>query len=57
MRHIERFCEINVNVPPVEVNIQESSLNLKRGQSYQLNSSYNNGGDMVLVTVTTRSAH
>ena len=50
--HIERFCEINVNVPPVEVNIQESSLNLKRGQSYQLNSSYNNGGDMVLVTVT-----
>ncbi|MFQ7538421.1 MAG: Ig-like domain-containing protein [Clostridium sp.] len=22
---------------PVEVNIQESSLNLKRGQSYQLN--------------------
>lgn len=35
--HIERFCEINVNVPPVEVNIQESSLNLKRGQSYQLN--------------------
>lgn len=28
--HIERFCEINVNVPPVEVNIQESSLNLKR---------------------------
>lgn len=94
--HIERFCEINVNVPPVEVNIQESSLNLKRGQSYQLNytaysptgvdvafqwesvdpkiafvnqkgvitalregvisitlnSSYYNGGDMVLVTVT-----
>ena len=50
--NIRTFCEINVNVPPVEVNIQESSLNLKRGQSYQLNSSYNNGGDMVLVTVT-----
>lgn len=34
--NIRAFCEINVNIPPVEVSIQEASLNLKRGQSYQL---------------------
>ena len=43
--NIRTFCEINVNVPPVEVSIQEASLNLKRGQSYQLNySAYSPAG-------------
>ena len=43
--NIRTFCEINVNVPLVEVSIQEASLNLKRGQSYQLNySAYSPAG-------------
>lgn len=43
--NIERFCEINVNIPPVEASIQEAALNLKKGQSYQLNySAYSPAG-------------
>ena len=43
--NIRVFCEINVNIPPVEVSIHETSLSLKRGQSYQLNySAYSPAG-------------
>lgn len=36
-KNIKMYCEINVIAPPVEVSILETSLNLKKGQTYQLN--------------------